>query len=930
MRNPLSTQALTAALAIGVVAAGLDASALLAQQQPGTPPAREARPAPVQDTVPPAAAPNRTPRQTAATDSVIARLLRLEGYVPVEYQGKSAAFSSDTRTLRLDGDAQVVRQGDRLTADTILFHQNRNLVEAFGKPMVSGQAQEIEGDTLLYDFERQRATIRGGRTRVDQNATWLVQGDVVAERVGTQDRIYTTAGCFTTDERFGACAREGEEMPQYHFQADRIMIIRDRVLVARPVRLYFQNVPVFWLPFLAQTLERGRRSGVLVPEFSVNDIVQTSRGQSRSIDRVGFYWAMSDYMDAQLFGGWRSNEYTSLSGNLQYNVARQFLNGHFGYSQYWREGGNNQFTLNTDSRWRPTERTNLGLRAQYSSSSQFLRNITDDPYLVTQDLQSNASMAQRFDWGNMTLSADRRQGVSSGDVSMTLPSVMVNTNPITLFEMMGADSRWYNNANLSIGNVSYRRSTTSFGEDATRLRPDQERLDVSWNGIALRVGDLQWSAGTTMNREASRSLMTQDTLIDARLADRGNWNSSLSYRIPLVASTAISPTFSFNQEFVRDERTDDEYLSAPMRMSIGAGLNTDLYGFVYPTFGPYSAIRHKVTPTISYAYSPEVTSTARQDSVFRAAGRPQNRVSLSLNQTFEAKVREPRVEHSDTADSGGATATAGASNPQTQTLLRLNTSAIEFDFQPDENGVRRGLMTRTIRNSISSDLLAGINVNVAHDLFDSRDVPTEERQHNFGRFAPQLTELSTGFSLGPNSWLFRQLGLGGRNTVTATQPQPGSEMDTDAHGFGADMNRQMPGTRLRSSAPFGSTSPFAGGGTQGWNLAFDYAYNRQRAMTHEMQADPNQTLNARVSMPLTQNWSMNWNTSYSITDTEFGAHQLALVRNLHRWQATFNFNRTPTGLTSFNFLVQLIDLPDLKFDYRERGIGQSREPVRPR
>ena len=66
------------------------------------------------------------------------------------------------------------------------------------------------------------------------------------------------------------------------------------------------------LPFIVQDLAKGRRSGFLIPEFEINDIVRTdqrgggTRGTGRQISNVGYYWAINEYMGAQAALDWRS------------------------------------------------------------------------------------------------------------------------------------------------------------------------------------------------------------------------------------------------------------------------------------------------------------------------------------------------------------------------------------------------------------------------------------------------------------------------------------------------------------------------------------------------------------------------------------------------------------------------------------------------
>ena len=86
-----------------------------------------------------------------------------------------------------------------------------------------------------------------------------------------------------------------------------------------------RGVPVFVLPFIMQDLGRGRRSGFLIPEFEINDIVRTSSGYNRQITNVGFYWAINEYMGAQLSTTWRSGSAPRSNRMLASVLSPSFL-----------------------------------------------------------------------------------------------------------------------------------------------------------------------------------------------------------------------------------------------------------------------------------------------------------------------------------------------------------------------------------------------------------------------------------------------------------------------------------------------------------------------------------------------------------------------------------------------------------------------------
>src|SRR5690606_25061745 len=124
-------------------------------------------------------------------------------------------------------------------------------------------------------------------------------------------------------------------------------------------------VPVLWLPFLVQSMTQRRRSGLLTPGFSINDIARTSDGYNRSIDNAEFYWAISDYLGAQLALDWYSNNWTALNGAFQFRFLRQFLEGSVNLNRFWMADGGRELTLVSNQSWQPSERTSVRLNASY-------------------------------------------------------------------------------------------------------------------------------------------------------------------------------------------------------------------------------------------------------------------------------------------------------------------------------------------------------------------------------------------------------------------------------------------------------------------------------------------------------------------------------------------------------------------------------------
>jgi len=219
-----------------------------------------------------AALEGRRGTSSAGGDSVTATMI----YDMNQARG-SATFEAEDRVLLLiapaEGDATVAREGLTIAADTsILFDESSGLLQAVGNSTFTPpEGDPVESVTMIYDMNQARGSATGTRTKFQEGgANWQVTGDMPFAAADSS---------FMSHAHFTSC--EIEE-PHYHFEAGEIKIVGGNVLVARNVRLYFADVPVFWLPFIAQSLSQGRSSGLLTPRFSVNDIVRTSGGYRRS------------------------------------------------------------------------------------------------------------------------------------------------------------------------------------------------------------------------------------------------------------------------------------------------------------------------------------------------------------------------------------------------------------------------------------------------------------------------------------------------------------------------------------------------------------------------------------------------------------------------------------------------------------------------
>jgi hypothetical protein len=942
----------------------------------------------------------------SGADSIMRALAELPGFTPATYQGERADYEARDRRLTLAGTeedkARFSGRGVRLEADSSIIYDDRTgRVRTQGSTLLTpDQGEPVRSRSLVYDVPTERGTAVDAETTYSEGgAEWIVRGNLNS----VQDGLL-----FGSRTRFTSC---DHDPPHSFFEAEQLKVVANRVLIARSVRLYFEDVPVAWLPFIAQPLQTGRASGLLTPSFSVNDIVRTSSGSDRRVSNIGYYWAMSDYSDLTLAMDWWSNRHIAMTGGFRYRWARQFLQGDASMRRFWRETGQREFAISTRNNWDASERTKLRASGNYVTNTGIVRQNSLDPRELTGSVDSNVGLDHRFQWGALTLSSSRKQFLNDDRVEMTLPSASLSLSTLTLFGAPPARARWYNNLSVN-GSTRFERQVREFAPQPDTVfrfnQADQIRTSAGARASSS-LGNLSLS-GNVQYREnlfqrVPRGLVDPDArpgegengeppaagarapffispsraggqMADVFLAGeidpltgervdytdaRTDWDVSLSYQQRLIGATTLTPSVSIAGALARMDSIPDarSFVTGPRRVSVGLSAQTEIFGF-YPGFGPFDAVRHKVTPGVSWSYAPATSPTALQEQVFGSRNlRVQNQMTFSFNQTWEARrqeeVEDPWQTEVPEEEEGAREAAEdlpftgdeleeeipgelppptpparerdeGEDGPQrlppsrVVTLLGLSTSAVSYDIvQADSTGrFVDGFTTTQLSNTVRSDYLRGLDLSFTHSLFEEgSQVDGAQR-----RLAPHLEQLSLGFSMSDQSGIVRWVGglLGlepeDRDPRPTREEEPAwaAEEDDPFGGVdGFDSNRVLPGAS-------GARTRGATQRRDGWDARLAYSLRRPRDSTVGSQLRA-QMISATLSFAPTENWDATWQTSYDVEQSRFNDHVVRLSRDLHEWEASFGFRQTAVGNWSFQFEVSLRANRDLRFDHEQRSRG---------
>lgn len=863
--------------------------------------------------------PTAPSRSFAPADSVITELLRRRGYQATRYRADSATVFVEEERVRLEGEALTERRGALLEADTITYRQEDCLLDATGDPRLFDAGQVMVGQGIRYDTCRRRGVITDALTNFNEGSTvWFLRGNVAQD--SSSSRIYAGSSEITSCDL---------PSPHYHFSGREVKWISRTMLVARPVTLYVRDVPILWLPFIFQDVRPGRRSGILIPQFGINDLIRPSSGYNRQVTNIGYYWAPSDYLDLTGRLDWFANRYLQYGVTGQYRWLDRFVSGTLGFNQqreFERDGagGGSSLAVRWDHRQTFNLSTSLNLNLNYASSTRIIRQNAIDPLQNTQQITSSLNFSKRYGWGTLTLGGNRRQSLTDGSVQQLLPAITLSPVPIAL----GSSITWSPGLSFTNNTTSNRDSfqvVLAGGVLDTIGRKETSRTTALSFQTPVRFGSFNWSNSVqvtdavNVGRELDSVRVDDPTTPDptdsilVRRAFTGRFESTLDWdtgiNLPVLfrGSWKLQPVIGIanvaaGQPFaLRNRNTGGDWVQQGKRPRFGISSSPTLFGF-FPGIGPLSRIRHSVSPVISYNYEPAADVP---EEFARAIARPGQQVqlrslarqvlSVSLSQTFEGKRRPPGAD------------TTSANAPKLR-LLSISTSAVTYDFEQAKQPGRTGWATETLSNSFLSDLLPGFNLSLTHDLWDG-PVGTDAAQ-----FDPFLQSVSASFSVSGNTLR----SIGSIFGLASTKPEDRRREDFVPPSYVAESGRRRsrPGSFYSTSqAPLRATG-------RAFTAAFNYSLSRRRPDPDRPGQQDAQNLGFSTSFSPTPFWALSWSTQYNITDNEFESHVVRLERDLHEWRAGFNFIRNANGNFAFYFSIYLTDLPDLKFDYDQTTFEQ--------
>jgi lipopolysaccharide assembly outer membrane protein LptD (OstA) len=553
---------------------------------------------------------------TIKKDSIIKKKTLLGG--KIKYKAANyAKISQKKKQITLYDKAEVYYKDIELKAGTIVIDYEKSEVYAGRKkdsansysqyPYFKQGDNIVEPDSIRFNFKTKKALIWNSRT--DQS-DFRVKGEITKRE---NDSVYFIKNArFTTSKNI--------DDPEYYFHARKIKLVPGKKVVTGFTNMVIQNVPTpIAIPFAYFPLSKETSvSGLIIPTPG------DSNAQGYFLQNGGYYFALSKHYDLALLGDYYTNgsfairaetsyaQIYKFRGNFNFRFQNQ-LTGERGLPGYSKSNEYNiQWTHAPDAKATPNSRfsasVNLGSQKYFKNSL----NQVNTAAALNNTLSSSVSYSKTFNTVpqiNMALTASHSQNTNTGIINMTLPTLTASVDRIFPFA----------------------------------------KKDAAKKGLIKNIN-------ITYNLSARNEIQTVDSLFfKPQMFKDANINAATNYREIWYLKT-INKTYNPVTNLV--DETNKGGFDAFRTYDFSAGLGTTIYGtFKVSKDKKIQAIRHVMTPNVSYSYKPSFEKyydtyaidgsgkmqdyTRFEKGIFGGPDKNfSNNLSFSINNTFEAKVKD--------------------------------------------------------------------------------------------------------------------------------------------------------------------------------------------------------------------------------------------------------------------------------------------------
>ncbi|MFN8142943.1 MAG: putative LPS assembly protein LptD [Bacteroidia bacterium] len=762
----------------------------------------------------------------------------------------------ENEVVYLYGNAKVDYEDLHLKANYILINMGKKDLYAegttdslgvlSGAPEFSQADQQFRSNSIHYNFETKKGKIGYVITKEGEG---FIHGEVVKK--DPENNFFIKNGLYTTCDL---------DTPHFAITANKLKVISNNKIVTGPAYLTIENIPTpFLIPFGFFPNKKGRSSGIIFPAFGES----TERGFY--FQHLGYYFGFSDYFNLAFTSDiYTKGSYTldlaslykkryKYSGTLRLSYAKSLTSEKelpdFSSTQDFHVN----WTHTQDPKANPYRSFNATVNA---GTSRYYRNtIASVNNFLSNTFSSSIAYSRSFPDKpmNLGISLNHTQNTITHDIRVTAPDVSFNIARISPFKRKHAvgAQRWFE----KIG-TSYSLRATNFVQTKDSLLFKQSSIDNMQNGIQHSI-----PISTSFN------ILSYFTL-----SPSANYTERWYFK---------TTEYAWNPELSKIDTLTINKFKAARDYQFSLGLNTRIYGMYQMKKGPVAAVRHVMTPNVSFGYRPDFSEagygyfkTVQTDttgrtqvySVFQNAvyggpgGGKFGSLNFSLDNNIEMKVRT----HSDT----------GVVLKKVKLLESLRLGAGYNLIADSMNWSTLSISGRTTLFDRMSINFGGILDPYAFDE-NNRDYNKFLKDQNGHLFRLTSANISTNFSLSPK------------------KDKKSSRYSKQE----LDYINQHPEEYVDFEIPY--------------NLSIGYTYSYSKFGNAAKVESQTASINADLN--LTPRWKISFNSWYDFQDGRFTNAGVNIYRDLHCWEMRLNW--TPFGyLEGYNFQINVKSsiLQDLK------------------
>ncbi|MDR1761807.1 MAG: hypothetical protein LBR55_05100, partial [Bacteroidales bacterium] len=463
-----------------------------------------------------------------------------------------------------------------------------------------------------------------------QNEGYLHGGRI---KIHENREIHLHRGKYTTCD---------ERCPHFYVEISKGKVIPDDKILFGPAWLVLDEITLpIVIPFGYFPITQGRTNGIIVPSFGED----ASKGFY--FREGGYYLGIGDYFDIRLtadiytFGSWRTNV-------LSNYVARYKFNGslEFSYASIMLDEVRQNPTFNI--RWnhqqdpKSMNHSSFSANVNFGAASYSQQNsYNTDDYLNT-NITSGIAYSKEFVGTPFRFNAtlDHSQNNLDSTISLTLPRMRLSMGSLQPFKVKSdKKERFYNRISFQYS-ADMQNKLVNAKMDSTFFQ--SATWDAFRNGIQHQI-----PVNTTFKLFKHITFTPSFNYTERWYSNRQEriWDENL----PINDTT-----------FGGVKTNDSKGFYRVWNYSTGVSATTKLYG-MYQFKNQYvQAVRHVISPTVSYSFTPDFADdkygyyamyqsnaagaqahySYYTTEIFGApsAGK-QNAISFSINNNVEAKIK---------------------------------------------------------------------------------------------------------------------------------------------------------------------------------------------------------------------------------------------------------------------------------------------------